>query len=180
VVAAVPLEFVQDLEEDAEDEVAARAVVGLRVDVEQHHVRVAGDGPLDVAEEHRVLHLRAEELDGGPLLADVGVRAVTEEVREDFQEVGLAAAEEPRDPDAHLAGGVARLTLIDRLQIPADEAAQVLVEFAGDDELVQLLPDGVVVELVRLHDAVDGPEDVAVEQVFDLPWAVAFLLRGPA
>ena len=40
-----------------------------------------------------------------------------------------------------------------------------LVEFPGDDELVQLLPDGGLVQLVGLHDAVDRPEDVSLEEV---------------
>ena len=53
-------------------------------------------------------------------------------------------------------------------QIRREELAEVLVEFPGDDELVQLLPDGGVVQLVGLHDAVDGPEDVPLEEVLDL------------
>ena len=39
VVAAVALQLVQDLEEDPQDQVTARAVVGLAVDVEEDRHR---------------------------------------------------------------------------------------------------------------------------------------------
>ena len=80
----------------------------------------------------------------------------------------LAGAEEARDPDADLPGDVGVFGLIDGIEVGGEELAEVPVEFPGDDELVQLLPDGRLVQLVGLHDAVDGPEDVPFEQVLDL------------
>ena len=77
VVAAVALQLVQDLEEDPQDQVTARAaaVVGLAVDVEEDDIGVGDDGPLDVAKEHGVLDLALEELDRLLALAVVRVRA---------------------------------------------------------------------------------------------------------
>ena len=100
-------------------------------------------------------------------LAVVGVRAVAKEIRQHLEKVRLAGAEEARNPDAHLAGWVGVLPLVDGFQIPGDELAEVLVEFPCDDELIQLLPDGGIVKLVGLHDAVDGPEDVTFKEVLD-------------
>jgi hypothetical protein len=42
-----------------------------------------------------------------------------------------------------------------------------LVQFAGDDKLVQFLPDGGVVELIGLDDPVDGPMDISLKKVLD-------------
>ena len=44
--------------------------------------------------------------------------------------------------------------------IGREEFAQVLVQLFGDDELVEFLPDGGLVELVGFDDAVDGPVNV--------------------
>ena len=67
---------------------------------------------------------------------------------------------EPKKPEIQmpiLPGDVGVLrALIHGFEIPREELAEVLVEFPGDDELVQLLPDGGIVKLVGLHDAVDG------------------------
>src|SRR5882672_2411364 len=41
------------------------------------------------------------------------------------------------------------------------------IQFLGDDEFVELLPNGRVVELVRLHNAVNRPEDVSFKEVLD-------------
>jgi hypothetical protein len=49
------------------------------------------------------LDLAVEEVDGAPGLAFVLMLLVLEQVGEDLQEVGLAGAEEARDPDADLA-----------------------------------------------------------------------------
>ena len=101
VVAAVALHLVEDLEEDGQDGVPARAVVGLAVDVEEDDVGVRGDGPLDVAEEHGILDLGLEELDRPPRLARrASGSAVPQQVRQDLDEVRLARAEEAGDPDA--------------------------------------------------------------------------------
>ena len=169
VIAAVALQLVQDLEEDPQDQVTPRAaaVVGLAVDVEEDDIGVGDDRPLDVPKEHGVLDLALEELDRLLALAVVRVRAVVEQVRQHLQEVRLAGAEEARNPDAHLAGRVGVLPLVHGFEIPGDELAEVLVEFPGDDELIQLLPDGGIVKLVGLHDAVDGPEDVTFKEVLD-------------
>ena len=77
---------------------------------------------------------------------------------------------EPKKPEIQmpiLPVGSGVLRLVDGVEIPGDELAEVLVEFLGDDELIQLLPDGGIVKLVGLHDAVDGPEDVSFKEVLD-------------
>ena len=79
-------------------------------------------------------------------------------------------------------GGAARITLQCRLEanttplvplaravsrLSNDELVEVLVEFSGDDKLIQLLPNGGFIELIGLHDAIDGPEDVTFKEVLD-------------
>jgi hypothetical protein len=39
----------------------------------------------------------------------------------------------------------------------------VLIEFFGNDELVEFLPNGGIVELIRFHDPVDRSKDIAFE-----------------
>ena len=79
----------------------------------------------------------------------------------------LARAEEARDPDPDLARHVGIVGTLDRIRVGREELAEVLVEFLRDDELVEFLPDGRVVQLVGLHDAVDRAEDVTGKEVFD-------------
>ena len=92
----------------------------------------------------------------------------------------LARAEEPRDPDADLPGDVGVLRVLDRIAVGREELAEVLVEFPGDDELVQLLPDGQLVQLVGLHDAVDRPEDVLDKEILDLHVSLGYGTRRKA
>ena len=65
VVAAIALQFVQDLQEDSQDQVAsgAASVVRLALDVEQDDVGIGGDGALDVGKERGVPDLALEEFD---------------------------------------------------------------------------------------------------------------------
>src|SRR5205823_636447 len=102
---------------------------GLAVDVEKNDIGVGGNSPLNVREEHGVLHLALKEFDGLSCLSVVRMRPVSEQVRNDLQEVRLPGTEEARNPDAHLAVWVRVLSFIDRFQVPADELAEVLVEF---------------------------------------------------
>ena len=77
---------------------------------------------------------------------------------------------EPKKPEIQmpiLPVGSGFFALIHCFEIPGDELAEVLVEFPCDDELIQLLPDGGIVKLVGLHDAVDGPEDVTFKEILD-------------
>ena len=141
MVAAVAQLLVEDLEEDPEDGVAPAAAVGLAVDVEQDDVDVAADGALDVADEHGVLDLAVEELDGALGLSVAGDRPVLQQVGEDLEEVGLAGAEEAGDPHPDLAGDVRIAGVVDGVQVGAEELAEVDVQLLGDDVLVQLLPD---------------------------------------
>ena len=119
VVAAVALQLVQDFQEDSEDRVPASHGVGLAVDVEQDDIGIGGDGPLDVAKEHGILDLALEELDGLLALAVVRVGAVAEKIGQHFEEVGLAGAEEARNPDANLAGHVGVVLVLDGIAIVA-------------------------------------------------------------
>ena len=93
----------------------------------------------DVSEKHRIFDLALEKLDCLLRAAVVGVRCVTEEIRNNFQKVRLAGAKEARNPYAHLACGV-RIFLIRGFEIPGDEFPEMLVEFSCDDKLLQLLP----------------------------------------
>ena len=63
-------------------------------------------------------------------------------------------------------------------QIGGEELAEMLVEFLGDDELVQLLPDGGIVQLVGLHHAVDRAEDVPLKEVLNLHVASSLTERA--
>ena len=165
VIATVALQLIQDLQKDPQDQVTsgAAAVVGLAVDVEEEDIGRGDDRPLDVPKEHGVFHLAFKEIHRLLALAVVRVRAVMEQVRQHFQKVRLTGAKETRDPDAHFAGGIGVLSLIHGIEIPRDELAEMLVKFSCDDELIQLLPNGRVIKLVSLHDAVDGPKDVTLE-----------------
>jgi len=59
------------------------------------------------------------------------------------------------------------VAMVDPVEIGGEEPADVLVEFLRDDELLKLLPHRGRVELIRLHNAVDRPGDVAFEQVLN-------------
>ena len=77
---------------------------------------------------------------------------------------------EPKNPEIQMPILPVGSTFLPRsqcLKIPFDELAEMPVQFARDDELVQFLPDGAIVELVGLHDPVDRPENVAFEKVLD-------------
>ena len=64
MIATVALQLIQDLEEDPQDQVTARAaaVVGFTVDVEQDDISVGDDCPFNVSKEHGVLHLAFKEI----------------------------------------------------------------------------------------------------------------------
>ena len=81
MVAAVALQLVQHLQEDAKNQVATSSVVGLAVDVEKNDISVSGDSSLDVGEEQGVCDLALEELDSLLTLAGVRVRLIVEQVR---------------------------------------------------------------------------------------------------
>jgi len=93
--------------------------------------------------------------------ACMDVRAVPEEIRENFEKVRLTRAEKARNPDAHFSGGVWVFLVIHGFEIPGDKLSEVLIEFSRDDKLVQLLPDGGIVKLVRLDYSVYGPKNVS-------------------
>jgi hypothetical protein len=142
-------------------------VVGLAVDVEQNDIGVGGNRTFDVPKEHGVFDLALKELDSLPTLAVVRVRMVLEQIRQHLQEVRLTGAEKARDPDADLSRWVGVLTMVNCVQIPRDKLAEVLVEFLGHDELIQLLPDRGIIKLIRLYDAIDRPEDVTFKKSLD-------------
>jgi len=91
---------------------------------------------------------------------------VVEQVAQNLDEVRFTATEETADPYADLAGGVG--AAVQGLAVGGEELPQVLVELPGDDKLIQLLPDRRFVQLVGLHDTVDRPENILLEQVLDL------------
>ncbi len=93
---------------------------------------------------------------------------VLQQVRENLEEVRFAGAEEARHPHADLACDVGVLGVVDGFDVGREEPAKVLVKLPGDHELVEFLPDGGLVQLIRLDDAVDGAADVLLEEFFDL------------
>ncbi len=169
-VRMVPAEaelLVEHLEEDPQDGVAPAGGVGLAVDVEQADIDGGADGALDVGGQHGVLDLAVEEIDGAPGLSGVADNEVLQQVGEDLEEVRLAGAEEPRDPDPDHADDLGVPGVVDRIQVGAEEAAAVDVEFLGNDVLVELLPDRRTVGLIGLDDAVDGTVDRLGEKVLN-------------
>jgi hypothetical protein len=46
-------------------------------------------------------------------------------------------------------------------QIPRDKLSEMLIEFSRYDKLIQLLPDGGIVKLVRLDYSVYGPKNIS-------------------
>ncbi len=136
MVAIVALPLVEHPEEDGQDGFPTSTGVSLAVDVEQDHIGVAGHGPLHVAKQHGVFDLFLEELHGPLGLALERVRLVVQQVGQDFQEVTLTRSEEPRDPNAHLAGDGRIVFLVDGFQVGCQKLAEVLVQFLGDDELI--------------------------------------------
>ena len=167
VFRAVPLHLIEDLEKHRQDRLPSGPRVGPAVDVEEDDVGVAVDGLLDVGEHQLVADLLLEELDGLLALTAVLVGLVAEDVAEDLDEVRFAGAKEARHPDADLAGDVDVLGVVDALDVGAEELPDVAVELAGDDKLVELLPDGGLVDLVGFDHAVDRSKDVLREQVTD-------------
>ncbi|HEY0985106.1 hypothetical protein, partial [Schlesneria sp.] len=85
-------------------------------------------------------------------------------------------AKETRNPNTHFASGIGILSLVHGIEIPRDELSEMLVQFSCDDKLIQLLPNGGVIKLVSLHDAVDGPEDVTFKQVLDEHCGIALTM----
>jgi hypothetical protein len=142
VIAVVALQLVQHLQEHAQDRFTTGSGIGLGIDVEQNHIGVGRHGPFHVAEHHGVFDLLLEELDRMAAFALERVESVFQQVRQDFQEVRFAAAEPTRDPDADFAGDGGVFLVVDHVQEGCQEFAQVLVQFLGDDEFIQFLPDG--------------------------------------
>ena len=80
----------------------------------------------------------------------------------------LTGTEETRDPDTNLAGDIRVFRRVYGFAVTLEELAKVAVEFIGDDELVQFLPDGLFVQLIGFDDAVDGASDVFSEEFSNL------------
>ena len=174
------MHLVEDAQKDLQDGVAVGLGIGLGVDVEQDDVGLAGHGTAHIAQQHRVLDLRLEELRRAPALAAGGVDGlqVGEQVRQDLDEVRFARTEETRHPHAHARGDGGIVRTVDGGQVGVEEAPQVIGHLLGGDVLVQFLPDALVVVLVGLDDAVDGAVDRLDEQVFNFHGAPWITRRG--
>ena len=166
VIAAEAQALVEDLQEDTKDGVAAVTAISLAVDVEQQHIRFGGDGALDISGEHRVGDFALKKIDG---LARDGVLAdlfVFQQVGKDLQEVRFTRTEETGDPHPYSPRRI--LGAVQGSQVAFKKAAQMLIQLAGDDVLIQLLPDGLSVILVSLDHAVDRAVNGAGKQILDL------------
>ena len=167
MLRAVAGQLVENLQEHREDGIAVAANVGSAVDVEEDDVGVAGGRLLDVAEREGIRDLGGEELSRPFGLTLVGVGGVGEDVGEDLDQVGFTGAEEAGHPDPYPTGDVEVAGVVEAGSIGTEESLDVAGELAGDHKLIELLPDGGLVGLIGLHDAVDGPEDVFLEEVAD-------------
>ena len=87
---------------------------------------------------------------------------VGQEVREHLEEVGLARAEEARDPDADLVRG-----LPERSLVGAVEALEVTRKLVRDHVLGELLLKDVLVRDIHFDDTVNIAIDVALEHACD-------------
>ena len=70
------------------------------------------------------------------------------------------------------------LGVVQGRQIAFKKAAQMLIQLAGDDVLIQLLPDGLSVILVSLDHAVDRAVNRAGKQTLDLHGGHPFQLTS--
>ena len=133
----------------------ASLVGGNVVDVEEHALGgVARARDLHRSLEGGIVRNLGQDVVHGMLAVH---HTVLEDYGEDLEEVGLARAEEPADPRA-VAHGVGLVVLLEELK-------QVTLHLVGDNELVELV--GEVLVLVSAHDRVDCAEDVLLEGILD-------------
>ena len=160
VLGAIPLHFVEHLQEHRQDRFSTGLGVSPTVDVEQDHVSVAVHCFLDVRKHQRVLDLLLEELDRLLRIAFVLVQAIPQHIAQDLDEVRFTGAEEARDPDADLARDVDILRVVDPFDVRTKELLDVAVQFTGHHELIQFLPYRGLIDLIGFHNAVDWSKDV--------------------
>src|SRR5690606_20064201 len=111
--------------------------------------------------------LVVEEIDRGARHAVLGGRPVLDQVGQDLDEVRFTGPEESADPHAIAACGRGLVTVAATAQIDVDEGPEMAVELAGDNVLVEFLPDAGGIRLVGLDDAVDGTPDRLLKNVLD-------------
>lgn len=58
--------------------------------------------------------------------------------------------------------------MLDRITIGREKAAEMLIKLSCHNEFVQLLPDGRLVQLIRLDDSIDGAEQVSLEEILNV------------
>ena len=169
-IAREALHFVEHAQEDLQDGVAVVLGVGLGVDVEQDHISLPSHGAAHVAQQHGVAELALEEVERSSGLTGAGLCCfhIGEQVRQDFDEVRLAGAEEARHPHAHARDDGGVVGVLRGGQVGVEELAQVLGDLLGGHVFVQLLPDAFGIALVGFDDAVDGPVDGLGEQFLNL------------
>ena len=88
-VSTEALELVKDTDENSEDQVATTAVISLAIDIKKNHIRIGGNGPLDITKQHRILDFAIEEFDRFFATAIVGVIVITQKIRQNFKKMRL-------------------------------------------------------------------------------------------
>ena len=150
--------LVEDAREGALDDVLVLLADGLEVDVEEDGLarylgaaagRGKGAGVLELVRE--VINRRTS-LD----------HPVGQEVREHLEEVGLARAEEARDPDADLVRGLSERSLVGTI-----ETLEMTRKLVRDHVLGELLLKDVLIRDVHLDDAVNIAIDITFEHACD-------------
>jgi len=164
MVSAVALQLVEHAKKDPKDDVGT-GPIGFAIDIEEDNIGIRSDCAFDVAKEDGVFDFALEEFDGSFALVVMGMGTVSKQIGENFEEVRLSRSEEARNPNAHFAVGFG---LIHAVEIPLEKLPKVAVELFGNHELVELLPNGGLIELVGLHHTVDRTIDIALEQSLDL------------
>ena len=163
-MSCVALKLVKHPKQNGENRISSRSVVGLGFDIEQDDIGGECDGPLDVGIEKRVAYFGLKEIHRPLGLAIVAKLAIAHEVGEHFEVMGFSRAEETGNPRAHFICDLGLVEVIRHLQIAAKKTVEVLVEFAGDNKLVQLLPHGSIILLVGFNDAIDGASNITVKK----------------
>ena len=163
-VARVALKLVEHPQQNGENRVSSRSVVGLGFDIEQDDIGGKCDGPPDIGVEKRIAYFGLKKISRPLGLAIVAKLAIPHEVGEHFEKMGFSRAEETGNPHTHFVCDLGLVEVIGHLQIAAEKTVEVLVELAGDNKLVQLLPNGGVILLVCFNDAIDGAFNVTVKK----------------
>ena len=150
--------------------VAFLPLPALGVDVEENRLGGHAGAATHFGIDHLVFEL-AVEVVNGRLAAN---HLVCQQVRQHFQEVRLARAEEARNPYADFVGGY-----VERGFVAFEEVCEVALQFARYHVFGKFLLDGLLVALRDFDNSVDGTVDVLAEQVPNYHDTLLYKVEGP-